>query len=148
MENTVFVLNFALSVFAFLETANVIVLYFAPGFKYGNGINVFDGYYKVKSDPLLFLFVRYLKNWVAGSKLVFIALTIVIILFADVRTKLFALIGLALSITSYFFGLHPIIKKLDKMGEITPRGYSRSLGFMIWGFIALFIVCIVYFILS
>ena len=28
----------------------------------------------------------------------------------------------------YFWRLHPTIKKLDAMGCITPKGYSKALG--------------------
>ena len=41
-------------------------------------------------------------------------------------------------LATYFWRLHPTIKKLDAMGCITPKGYSKALGWMITGFMAMF----------
>ena len=49
-----------------------------------------------------------------------------------------AVVAMILSIATYFWRLHPTIKKLDAMGCITPKGYSKALGWMITGFMAMF----------
>lgn len=48
-----------------------------------------------------------------------------------------------LSISTYFWKLHPIIKKLDKNGKITPKGYSKVLGYMIGGFLCMFSLALI-----
>ncbi|MEG2719816.1 MAG: hypothetical protein RR914_00680, partial [Oscillospiraceae bacterium] len=53
-------------------------------------------------------------------------------------TKLCAVFAMILSIATYYFRLNPIIKKLDAMGEITPKGYSKALFMMITGFMLMF----------
>lgn len=50
-----------------------------------------------------------------------------------------------LSIATYFWKLHPIIKKLDKMGKISPKGYSKTLGRMIAGFLVMFSISLIAF---
>lgn len=52
--------------------------------------------------------------------------------------KLWAVVAMILSIATYFWRLHPTIKKLDAMGCITPKGYSKALGWMIAGFMIMF----------
>ena len=44
--------------------------------------------------------------------------------------------------------LHSTIKKLDTMGCITPKGYSRALGWMITGFLIMFTLALIGHILS
>lgn len=42
-----------------------------------------------------------------------------------------------------------IILKLDRMGEITPKGYSRTLALMIGGFMIMFgLALVLYFVLG
>ena len=53
-----------------------------------------------------------------------------------------------LSIATYFWRLHPIIKKLDAMGGITPKGYSKALGWMIAGFMIMFTLALALHILT
>lgn len=128
------------SAFVLLETLNVITLYFAPDSKYGNGIGVFNAWEKSKSDPEIHSFVKYLVNWVAGTKLIFIMLLLVIIKTVTDQTALIFVSGaLVLSIASFFWRLFPIIRKMDKEGQITPHNYSAALGVMITVFILFFI---------
>jgi hypothetical protein len=126
-----------------METANVVILYFFPDSKFGNGISVFKQWETNKNDEKTFLFSKYLVNWVAGTKLIFITLLIVILFTADEITKLFSIFVMILSISTYYIKLHPIIKKLDLLNEISPKGYSKSLLLMISGFLIIFIFSII-----
>lgn len=126
--------------FLLLETANVITLYFFPGSKYANGIGVFKAWEKSKNDPEMHNFVKYLVNWVAGTKLIFIVLLIVILSTANDQNLLLMGAALILSIASFFWRLFPLIRKMDKANEITPKNYSAALGWMILGFILAFLV--------
>jgi hypothetical protein len=122
------------------------MLYFTPETKRGNGIGVFNAYEKTKSDPEVHALVRYLVNWVAGTKLIFIALLIVILITGDDTTKLFSVIALILSILSYFWRLNHIIRRMDNDGQISPKGYSKTLAIIITSFITIFALALaVYF---
>ncbi len=132
------ILNIALTVFIVLESLNVMILYFAPDFTKGNGVAIFKQWEKSKEDESQHLFARYMANWVAGSKLIFILLLIVILFNGDETLKLYALVAMIISIASYFWKLQPIIRKLDEMGEIVPKGYSYTLSKMISGFMLMF----------
>ncbi|MFI3257918.1 MAG: hypothetical protein R3Y36_06440 [Spirochaetales bacterium] len=142
------VLDYAIIFFVIMETANVCILYFAPDSRLGNGVAVFDNYHESKEDENRYLFTKYMTNWVAGVKLIFIVLLSVILFTADETTKLCAVGVMILSIATYFFRLNPIIKKLDKNGKITPKGYSKTLFLMIAGFIALFSAALVVYIIQ
>lgn len=130
-----------------MELGNVLILYFMPDSKLGNGVAVFDSWNDVKEDKALNLFSHYMAYWVAGVKLIFIFLLIVVLLTGTEITRVWAVVVMILSIATYFWRLHPIIKKLDKMGEITPKGYSKTLGLVITGFLIMFsLSLIIYFI--
>ena len=140
------ILNIAIIFFVLMETSNVLILYFAPDSKLGNGVAIFNPWFKAKEDESSELFAKYMANWVAGVKLIFIVLLLVILFTGSETTKLFAVFAMILSIATYYFRLNPIIKKLDRMGEITPKGYSKTLFMMITGFMLMFsIAAIVYF---
>lgn len=128
--------------FLFLEATNVATLYFYPASKYANGVGVFKAWEKSKSDPEIHNFVKYLVNWVAGTKLIFILLLIVILNEADNQTLTLTGIALVISITSFFWRLFPLIRKMDREGQINPKNYSRILGWMILGFILIFLTAI------
>ncbi len=129
--------------FLVFETLNVLALYFFPGSKYANAIGIFKAWDKSKTDPEIHDFVKYLVNWVAGAKLIFILLLIVILLFADDRTLLFTGGALVLSIASFFWRLFPLIRKMDRAGQIEPENYSTVLGWMIGAFILIFVIAVV-----
>lgn len=142
-------LSIVIIIFIVLEASNVLMLYFTPGTKRGNGIGVFNAYEKSKKDPEISSFVEYLINWVAGTKLIFIALLIVILIKGDDTTMLFSVGALILTILSYFWRLHPGIRKMDKQDQINPKGYSKTLGIMIVGFMGMFVgALIVYLVLE
>ncbi|MCU0477850.1 MAG: hypothetical protein MUE92_03760 [Chloroflexi bacterium] len=129
------ILSAAIIAFAVIETLNIGMLYFRPGSRIGNGIGVFNAYPKAEADPETGELVRYLVNWVAGTKLIFVALLVVILVTGSEATKTFAVVALILSILSFFWRLFPAMARLDKDHQITPRGYSRTLGLMIAGFV-------------
>ena len=142
------ILSLAIIVFLVLETSNVIMLYFTPGTRMGNGLGVFDAYEKSKKDPEVYALVKYLINWVAGTKIIFIALLIVVLITGDKTAKLYSVIALTLTILTYFWRLHPAIKAMDKQGQITPKGYSKTLGIMIISFMLIFAASMIIFLLT
>lgn len=137
------ILDIAIIVFVIMEATNVAILYLNPGTKIGNGIGVFDAWDKSKKDDGTHLFSKYMVNWVGNTKLIFIVLLLVILFTGTEQTKVFAVIAMIISIAAYFVKLHPIIKKLDEMGEITPKGYSKGLFFMILGFVVMFSIALI-----
>lgn len=137
------ILSIAIVLFILLESMNILTLYFKPGSKKGNGVGIFNAWEKSKSDPELHQFVRYLVFWVAGSKLIFIALLLVILFTAETSTKLWTMVAMIASIASFFWRLYPIIKSLDLKGQITPTGYSKTLALMIAGFLGLFVLALI-----
>lgn len=124
--------------FLVLEAFNVLALYFFPGSTYANAVGVFKAWEKSKNDPDVHDFVKYLVNWVAGTKLIFILLLIVILAFADDRTLVFAVASLVVSVASFFWRLFPLVRKMDRKGQIQPKNYSLALGWMIAGFLIVF----------
>jgi hypothetical protein len=129
------ILSATIIVFVVIETLNVGILYFRPGSRLGNGIGVFNAYRKSEADPGTHDLVRYLVNWVAGTKLIVLALLVVILVTGSQTTKAYAVVALILSILSFFWRLFPAIVRLDRASQITPKGYSRTLGLMIGCFV-------------
>lgn len=129
--------------FLIMEASNVIMLYFFPGSKYANGVGVFKAWEKSKQNPELHDFVKYLVNWVAGTKLIVILLLIVILMSAREQTLIFTAAVMVVAIGSFFWRLYPLIRKMDRDDQIEPKNYSSVLGRMILLFIASFLVAIV-----
>jgi len=129
-------------IFAFilLELSNVLAMYFSPGSKYANAVGIFNAWEKSKQYPEIHDFVKYLVNWVAGAKLLFLMLLAVIAFFANSEIQRFSLVALALATGSFYWRLFPLIRKLDRNGQIQPQNYSMLLGTLIFAFIAFFIV--------
>lgn len=130
-------------IFLLLEALNVLTLYFAPASKYANGVGIFNAWEKSKADPEVHNLLKYLVNWVAGTKLIFIMLLIVIVWKADEEMLLYTNIAMVLSIASFFWRLFPLIRQMDAENQISPKGYSKTLGWMILAFITIFLVPIV-----
>ncbi len=128
--------------FLLLETANVLALYFAPDSKLANSAGVFKAWEKSKGDPEQHNLVRYLVNWVAGTKLIFILLLVVILISADDQLLVLTGSALVISISSFFWRLFPLIRKMDQEDQIDPKNYSAVLGWMILAFILIFVVAI------
>lgn len=138
------ILQIGIIVFTFIETLNILTLYFYPSSKKGNGIGVFDDYHRLAKDDDSKDFVGYLINWVAGTKLIFIMIGIVVVIFGNHTTQSFTVLALIISILSFYWRLFPTIKKLDKNKKISPVGYSKGLNYMIlsfvFGFIAIYLI--------
>lgn len=135
-------LSIAILIFIIMESANVAILYFWPGSQLCNGVGVFNAFHNSESEEQR-LFTFYLINWVAGVKLIFIFLLAVILVIGTEQVKPWAVVAMILSIATYFWRLHPTIKKLDAMGCITPKGYSKALGWMITGFMLMFTAALI-----
>lgn len=135
--------SIAIIVFIVLETVNIIILYFAPASRKGNGAGVFNAFEKSKEYPEIHDFIKYLINWVAGTKLIFILLLAVILITGSRTTRLLAAAAMILSIASFYWRLYPAIRRMDEQGTITPRGYSKILLIMISIFILFFAVAAV-----
>ena len=142
------VISIVLIVFGVLELANVLLLYLAPGSRKGNSMGFFTAYEKSKQDPQVHALVSYLVNWVAGTKLIFIVLLIGILITGNPATKVFTAIALIFSIMTFFSRLYPVLKTMDERGELMPHGYSRTLRYMIIGFIATFAVAVTIYLLG
>lgn len=138
------VVDLSIIIFVLMETANIFILYYMPDSRLGNGVAIFDEWENSKKDENTHLFAKYMANWVAGTKLIFIVLLLVILFTGSELTKVCAVLVMVLSIATYFFKLHPIIKKLDKAKKITPRGYSKALWFMIAGFMVMFSIAFIF----
>lgn len=129
------ILSVAIGLFVVLESLNIGILYFRPGSRLGNGVGVFNAYERSRADPQVHALVRYLVDWVAGTKLIFVALLVVILATGSVATRRAAAIALIASILSFFWRLFPAIVRLDREGQVTPKGYSRTLGALIACFV-------------
>jgi hypothetical protein len=130
--------------FLILEATNVLALYFFPDSKLANSVGVFKAWEKSKGDPEIHNFVKYLVNWVAGTKLIFILLLIVILYIADEQTLVLTSAALVISIASFFWRLFPLIHRMDHDGQIDPKNYSAVLGWMIFAFILVFLTAIIF----
>lgn len=135
-------LTIAIIVFICLETTNIITMYFWPHSKYANSVGTFKAFEESKKYPEIHEFIRYMVFWVAGTKLIFIALLIVILLTGTETTKILTGGALVLSIASFYWRLYPIVKKLDGIDQITPKGYSKALNLMIASFMTMFAIAV------
>jgi hypothetical protein len=78
--------------------------------------------------------------WVAGTKLIFLLLLTVIIIFADTETQRISVMALVIAILSFYWRLFPLIRKMDQNGQVEPKNYSVVLGVMIFVFVAVFLI--------
>lgn len=131
-----------ISAFIVLELTNVLAMYFAPGSKYANAVGVFSAWEKSKQYPEIHDFIKYLVNWVAGAKLIFLLLLMVIIHFAEIKVQYLSLLALALATASFYWRLFPLIRKMDRNSQIEPQNYSTALGVMIFMFIVGFVTAV------
>ena len=133
--------------FLILEATNVLTLYFFPGSKYANGVGVFKAWEISKEDPEIHNFVKYLVNWVAGTKLIFILLLIVILYTADEQSLVLTSVALVISIASFFWRLFPLIRRMDRDDQIDPKNYSAVIGWMILAFILAFLTAAIIYVI-
>lgn len=135
-------LSIAIVLFIVLEILNIALLYFAPDSRRGNALGFFNAFEKSKSDPEVHALIKYLVNWVAGTKIIFIVLLIVILFAGNEASRTWAIVALILSISVFYWRLFPAIKKMDANDQLTPKGYSKTLKYMIAGFLLVFITAI------
>lgn len=128
--------------FILLEATNVMALYFFPGSKFANSVGVFKAWEKSKQDPEIHAFVKYMVNWVAGTKLIFLLLLVVILFTADDRGLFYTGVALVISISSFFWRLFTMIRKMDHDDQIDPKNYSTILGLMISVFVMVFLIAL------
>jgi hypothetical protein len=131
-------IKIAIIAFIILETGNIMIMYFLPDSKMGNGVGVFKAWEKSKTDPEIHNFAKYMVNWVAGTKVIFILLLIVFLVWGDDKILPFVGVAMTLSIATFFFRLFPIMKDMDQKGQVDPKGYSKTLRWMILGMILVF----------
>lgn len=124
--------------FIILETFNVLALYFKPGSKKANAVGVFSAWEESKQYPEIHDFIKYLVNWVAGTKLIILFLLSVIVFFGDLEIQQLSLIVLGIATLSFYWRLFPLIRKMDRNDQIRPKNYSIVLGVMILIFVVLF----------
>jgi hypothetical protein len=127
-------------VFILIELSNVIALYFFPGSKRANSVGVFSAWEESKNHPQIHDFVKYLVNWVAGVKLILLLLLGVLLLYGDEQLQRINLVAMAIATLSFYGGLFPLIRKMDRNGQIKPRNYSIILSVMITSIILLFVL--------
>ena len=130
--------TFVILAFILLEFSNVLALYFTPGSKLANTVGVFSAWEKSKQDPEIHDFVRYLVYWVAGAKLIFLLLLGIIVMFGNPDLQQMSLAALCVATISFYWRLFPLIRKMDRNGQINPRNYSIVIGVMIAVFILFF----------
>lgn len=137
------IISIVIIVFMVLELMNVSMLYFSPGSKMGNGIGVFNAWEASKENESVHALVKYLVYWVAGTKLIFIGLLLVILITGSATSQIWSAVVMVLSICSFYWRLYPIMKGLDQKNEISPKGYSKTLAYMIAGFISMFLIALI-----
>jgi hypothetical protein len=128
--------------FIVLEATNVVALYFFPGTKYANSVGVFKAWERSKSDPEVHDFAKYLVNWVAGTKLIFLMLLIVILVIADDRGLFYTGLAMIISVSLFFWRLFPLVRKMDRADQVDPKNYSATLGLMISALVLVFVVAL------
>ena len=124
--------------FIILELSNVLALYFIPGTKKANSVGVFSAWEKSKQYPEIHDFIKYLVNWVAGTKLIFLLLLGVIVLWGNLELQQLSLLALGFATLTFYWRLFPLIRKMDREDQIHPKNYSFVLGGMIFMMILLF----------
>ena len=136
-------IDICISLFIIMELANVLALYFQPDTKQFNGMGVFKAWHTLKDDEQYGDVARYLVNWVAGAKLIFIALLIVILFFGSHQVKVISCALMILSIATFYWRLSPLMKKMDLKGMIDPQGYHKTLTIMITCIMGVFLTAFV-----
>lgn len=140
-------LSIVLTLFIILEGSNVFLLYFYPNSKKGNGVGIFNAFEQSKEYPEIHAFIKYLVNWIAGTKLIFIALLIAVLLTGDERTQFISILALIITVSTFYWRLYPILKSMDARGTLNPHGYSKTLGFMIALFLLVFCGALVWYLI-
>ncbi|MBT7988865.1 MAG: hypothetical protein HN769_03180 [Anaerolineae bacterium] len=98
-----------------------------------NGACIFSSWEKSKADPEVHMLMRYLVNWLAGVKMIVIALVLVLVFTAPESTLILAAIALVITIASFYWRLYPLLRTADKAGQLSPRGHAKRLSVMLMG---------------
>ena len=130
----------AIALFMLLELGNIFMLYFKKDSTMANGLGTFKAWEKSKSDPAVHDLMKYLANWVAGTKIFFISLLTVIVIFGPPELYPWVLLAMVISIATFYVGLFPLVRKIDSEDMLIPKGYSKTLAGMITIFIIVFLV--------
>ena len=117
--------------FLLLEISNVFILFFKPDSRQVHGMGMFPAWETAKNEPHMYHLMRYLTIWVAGSKLILIALLVVILVWGDRQLITITGFALAFSMLPFYGGLFPAMRKIDQTGQVKPQGFSMQLGFTI-----------------
>ena len=72
--------------------------------------------------------------------MIFLLLLAIIVLFGDAQVQRMSLVALAVATASFYWRLFPLIRSLDRRGQIEPKNYSTVLGIMIFVFIVMFVI--------
>jgi len=134
------IIKTVLLVFILLEFSNVVALYFFPGSRRANAVGFFSAWEQSKQFPEIHDLMRYLVFWVAGAKLIFLFLLVLIVAFADLNLQRWSLMALALATVSFYWRMFPLARKMDRDGQIKLKNYSLVLGGMILALILLFVL--------
>ena len=137
------ILQVVIIIFCVLEILNILVLYTGPTMKEGNGVGMFMKIHEIDPEDEVFQLIKYLTNWVANVKMIFVALAITIVIFAEEVVQMHAAFALIFSTLMFYFTLYPILKKLDEEGRLMVRGYSKTLAYTILSFILAFIAALI-----
>ena len=141
------ILQIIIIVFCVLELLNILVLYTKPTMKEGNGIGIFKTVHEIDPDSQVLELVKYLTNWVANVKLIFVSLAITIVIFGNELTQFHAVLALIFSTFMFYVTLYPILNKLDKENQLVISGYSKTLAYTILSFIIMFILGLIIYII-
>ena len=119
------------TIFLLMELANVLALYFRPDSLNFNSVGVFKAWEQSKEHPEIHDLVRYLTYWVAGTKLIFIALLAVILLTASEHTQRVAALVMVPCIATFYWRLFPLSRKMGREGQLATKNYDKVLTSMI-----------------
>lgn len=142
------ILQIVISVFLVLEVLNILVLYRKPEMKEGNGLGIFKVLDEIEPGNQVHQLIRYLTNWIANAKFIFVSLGIVVVIFGDEVVQFHAALALAFSIMMFYITLYPILKKLDQEGQLAIKGYSKTLAYTILSFFLTFITGVVIYLIT
>ncbi|MFX0107967.1 MAG: hypothetical protein ACFE7R_06775 [Candidatus Hodarchaeota archaeon] len=79
----------------------------------------------------------------AGTKLIFLSLLTVIIVLGDPTVQFFGVLALVASISTFYWRLYPLIRKMDRENQITPKNYSTTMAAMILVMIIIFSITLI-----
>ncbi len=134
----------AIAFFMILELSNVFMMYFNKDSSRANGIGVFKAWEKSKADSETHDFVKYLINWVAGTKIFFLSLLAVIVIFGSPDLHPWVLLAMVISIATFYVGLYPLARKMDSEDMLIPKGYSKTLAGMISILVIVFLILFIW----